>query len=229
LNYRAIWSPDGQSLTFISNRAGERDVWMKRADGSGRAELVLDREQQISEVLNSPDGEWLVFREGGYSAGDIYRVQASGDAEPVPLVATEAQEREIALSPDGRWLAYVSNRSGRDEVYVRPFPDAMSARWQVSTGGGTEPLWAHSGRELFYRNGASELVAVQVSGNPSFAVGRQDVLFSVADYLFGNGRPQYDVNPDDQRFVLLRIGTAAGTDPILVEGFVEELKGTVER
>ncbi len=88
-------------------------------------------------------------------------------------------------------------------------------------------MWAHSGRELFYRNGASELVAAEVSGNPSFAVGQQEVLFSVAGYLFGNGRPQYDVSPDDQRFLLLRIAATMGTDPILVENFFEELKAKV--
>ena len=90
-------------------------------------------------------------------------------------------------------------------------------------------LWQVSPQLAFGTVDTVEMVAAQVSGNPSFAVGRQEVLFSVADYLFGNGRPQYDVSPDDQRFVLLRIGTAAGTDPILVEGFFEELQGIVER
>ncbi|MFC1790866.1 hypothetical protein ACFL0I_00145, partial [Gemmatimonadota bacterium] len=229
LNYRATWSADGRSVTFVSNRAGQRDVWAKRADGSSTAQLVLDREQEIFEVLYSPDSTWLIFREGGYSAGDIYGFRATGDSAVVPLLATESQEREIALSPDGRWLAYVSNRDGRDQVYVVPFPDAGSASWQVSTDGGTEPVWARSGEELFYRNGVSELVAVQVSGEPSFAVGEQEVLFSVAGYLFGNGRPQYAVTPDDQRFVLLRIGEAVDTDPILVQNFLEELKAKVGR
>ena len=81
-----------------------------------------------------------------------------------------------------------------------------SGRRQVSSDGGEEPVWSHSGRELFYRNGANELVAVQVSAGSSFDWDRQDVLFSMADYLSSDGHPQYDVSPDDQRFVMLRIG-----------------------
>ena len=79
------------------------------------------------------------------------------DSAAVPLQVTEFAERSISLSPDGRWLAYVSTRSGRNEVYVRPFPDAGASLQQVSTDGGTEPVWAHSGRQLFYVNGAQEL------------------------------------------------------------------------
>ena len=90
-------------------------------------------------------------------------------------------------------------------------------------------MWAHSGRELFYRNGANELVAVEVTDDPTFAAGRQEVLFSMTDYLTSNGHAMYDVSPDDQRFAMLRIGEE-GTDDaelILVENFFEELKRLV--
>ena len=212
----------------MSNRAGDFDVWTKRADGSGTAELVLDREARVWEGLYSPDGTWLVFREGGNEAADIYAIRPAMDSVAVPLEVTEFQERSISLSPDGRWLAYVSNRSGRDEVFVRPFPDASASIQQVSSAGGTEPLWAHSGRELFYVNGANELVAVQVSADPSFAASRQDVLFSVVDYRRYVGYAQYEVTPDDRRFVMLRtedLGSA--TELILVENWVEELRERV--
>ena len=88
-------------------------------------------------------------------------------------------------------------------------------------------MWAHSGRELFYRNGANELVAVQVTGDPTFAAGQQEVLFSMSDYLTSNGNPMYDVSPDDQRFVMLRIGDTetAAAELILVENWAEELRG----
>ena len=88
-------------------------------------------------------------------------------------------------------MAYVSNNTGREEVYVRPFPDAGSGLVQVSTDGGLEPVFAHNGRELFYRNGANELVAVQVTGDPTFAAGQQEVLFSMADYQPSNGYPMW--------------------------------------
>jgi len=228
-NIRATWSPDSRSLTFSSTRAGNStaewnyDLWTKRADGSGVAELVLDREDSVLEALYSPDGRWLIFREGIFASGftDIYaRLE---DSVAVPLVATDFMEYSPALSPNGQWLAYVSNRSGRDQVYVSPFPDAGSALVPVSADGGTEPVWAHSGRELFYRNGNNELVAVQVTVEPTFLPGQQDVLFPMNDYLAGEGHPQYDVSDDDQRFVMLRIERGAD-ELILVDNWFEELR-----
>ena len=226
-NLRANWSPDGQSLTFVSNRAGQNDLWTKRSDGSGTAERVLDREAEIWEGFYSSDGTWLVFRDGPNQAADIYAIGPGVDSVVVPLEVTEFQERSVFLSPNDRWLAYVSNNTGRDEVYVRPFPDAGSGLVQVSTDGGNEPVWAHSGRELFYRNGDNELVAVQVTGDPTFAAGQQEVLFSMSDYLTSNGNPMYDVSPDDRRFVMLRIGDTetAAAELILVENWAEELRG----
>ena len=227
INRRVTWSPDGQSLTFISNRAGQDDLWTKRADGSGSVEVVLDRESRTPEAFYSPDSTWLVFREGGGGAGvgDIFAVRPAMDSIAVPLVVAEFGARSPTLSPDGRWLAYVSTEAGREEIYVRPFPDADSGRWLVSPDGGVEPVWAHSGRELFYRNGANELVAVQVSAGSSFAWDRQDVLFSMADYLPSNGSPMYDVSPNDQRFVMLWIGdVGSDSELILVTNWFEELR-----
>ena len=225
-NIRATWALDGQSLTFVSNRAGGYDLWTKRADGSGTAELVLDQEAAIWEGFFSPDGTWLAFREGANQAADIYAIRLGTDSVSVPLEVTEFAERSISLSRDGRWLAYTSNRSGREEVYVRPFPDAGASLQQVSGDGGIEPLWAHSGRELFYRNGANELVAVQVTVDPTLALGQQAVLFSMEDYLTSINRPQYDVSPDDRSFVMLRMGdaNAASGEVVLVTNFFEELR-----
>jgi serine/threonine-protein kinase len=229
-NIRARWSPDGQSLTFLSNRAENLDVWTKRADGSDTAELVLDREALLQEAVYSPDGTWLVFREGVNQDADIYAVRLPIDSAVVPLEVTEFQERAFSLSPDGRWLAFVSNRSGSLEVFVRPFPEAGQSLQQVSTNGGREPLWAHSGRELFYMNGVNELVAVQVSTDPAFVLGQQEVLFSAAGYIRNNAYITYDVASDDQRFVMLRIGdseNAVVSELILVENWAEELRQRV--
>jgi serine/threonine-protein kinase len=226
-NFRATWS-DEQWLTFVSNRAGSYDLWTKRADGSGTAELVLDREADIREALYSADGAWLAFREGSFQGGDLYAVRLPLDSAAVPLPLTQSAERSIALSPDGRWLAHVSNRSGRDEVYVRPFPDAGASLQLVSTDGGTEPVWANSGRELFYANEALGLVAVQVTGDPTFAVGRREVLFPAAGYLLGEGQASFDVSADDQRFLMLAIGdVSSGSEIIWIEHWAEELKERV--
>ena len=233
-NYRATWSPDGQSLMFLSNRneiGTAANLWTQRADGGGTATLVLDRELSLREGVHSPDGEWLVFRDGGDfragDSGDIYAIRPGPDSTATALVATDFDENSMALSPDGRWMTYVSNATGRSEVYVSPFPDAGSGRQLVSTAGGSEPMWAHSGRELFYRNGADELVAAQVTTGPTFTVGQQEVLFSLAGYYSGRGHPQYDVTPDDQRFVMLRFGDEENAELVLVLNFFEELKERV--
>jgi len=228
-NMRATWSPDGQSLTFLSDRAGDYDVWTKRADGGGTAELVLDSESPITEGFYSHDGTWLIFREGftGLGQGDLFAIRPGVDTTAVVLTATEFFEYSPALSPDGRWLAYVSDQSDQEQVYVIPFPEGRlgGGLVAVSADGGREPVWAHNGLELFYRNGADELVAVQVREGPSFAWDRQDVLFSMADYLPGDGHPMYDVSLDDQRFVMLRIDNAS--ELILVDNWAEELRQPV--
>ena len=227
---RPTWSPDGQSLTFVSNRAGNLDVWTKRADGSDTAELVLDRDLAVQEAAYSPDGTWLLFREGANQAAGIYAARLPMDSAAVPMEVTEFQERAFSLSPDGRWLAFVSNRTGSNEIFVRPFPDAGASLQQVSANGGREPVWAHSGRELFYVNGSNELVAVQVSSDPGFAPGQQEVLFSVAGYMRNSAYAMYDVTPDDQRFVMLRFGddvAATTAEVVLVTNFFEELKRLV--
>jgi serine/threonine-protein kinase len=226
------WSPNGQSLTFVSDRAGQPDLWSKRADGTGTAQVVLDGARGVTEGFLSPGG-WLVYREGdgdfndGLGGGDIFKKRTEMDSVPIPLVVTEGGQYSAALSPDGRRLAYVSNETGREEVYVRPFEG--TGQWLVSTSGGAEPVWAHSGEELFYRNGANELVSVQVSGDPTFVAGQQEVLFSMAGYLRGAGYPMYDVSIDDQRFVMLRIDdeAEANSELILVDNFFEELRQRV--
>jgi serine/threonine-protein kinase len=227
-NFRPRWSLDGQSLMFVSDRAGAAggDLWTKRADGSGTAEVALDTRGSIREGSYTPDGTWLAFREGANAVADIYAIRPGVDSVAMPLEVTQFQERSISFSPDGRWLAYVSNNTVRDEVYVRPFPDAGSGLVQVSADGGLDPVWAHNGRELFYRNGANQLVAVQFTDDPTFVVVQEEVLFSMADYLPSNGTPMYDVSPDDQRFVMLRIDDRRATtsELILVENWFEELR-----
>ena len=183
--------------------------------------------------FESPDGRWLVLRtmEGNNTRGDIFGLRA-GDSVPIPLVATPFRERDPALSPDGRWLVYASDETGQFEVYVRPFPDVQAGKWQVSTGGGTGPRWSHRGNELFYRDAAGDMIAVQVAGQPTFGlVGRQR-LFSANNSFSTLDQVLYDVAPDDRRFLMLHVGSGAGTGNsagrlILVENFLTELRRAV--
>jgi len=231
-NRRPWWTPDGESVNFISNRSGAFGVWSKRADGSDQADPVLAHERGIWQATSSHDGTWIVYRVATNTTGgdpDIFAIRPGRDTVGTPLLTTGFWEAAPALSPDDRWLAYISNESGRREVYVRPFPDADSAKWRVSRDGGSEPLWAHSGRELFYRNEAGDMVAAQVVTGNSFSVGEQVILFSASEYLAGLLHPMYDVSPDDQRFVMLRsLGDPEPGALILELNFLEELKRRVD-
>ena len=147
---------------------------------------------------------------------------------PVSLIATRFADRYPALSPDGRWLAYTSNETGRHEVYVVPFPDAASARLAVSVDGGTEPVWARSGEELFYRNGLGDMVVVPVETEPTFSAGTPSVLFSATGYRSNASGQEYDVSLDGERFIMIRqAGAVDAAKLILVQNFFEELKARV--
>jgi serine/threonine-protein kinase len=225
---RPAWSADGSSVIYVSDRAGTNSglPLRRRADGTGSAKALLSSPFNFSQVLESRDGRWLVLRRSGgeSGAGDIHGLRA-GDTALTPLVTTAASEGEPALSPDGRWLAYASDESGTFEVYVRPFPDVSSARWQVSTTGGGEPVWSPNGRELYYRNGRNQMIAAALVGGPGFTVGEQRELFSTAPYLDLGFAQSYGVSPDGRRFVLVReAAPSQESELILVENWLRELQ-----
>jgi serine/threonine-protein kinase len=235
-NFRPQWTPDGRSIAFLSTRQSESyDLYQKRADGTGPPELLLDFEQRVVEAIWAPDGQWLVFRLGGVGGTlgerDIWGLRPGVDSVPVEVVVTPADEKVAAISPDGRWLAYESNETGREEIFVRPFPNTGDGKWQVSIAGGTAPLWAHSGSELFYLNGNAELVAADVLTTPTFSVGERRALFSAIQYFRGANARHYDITPDDQRFLFVGPSDFAGGDAsrelIVVENFLEELQEKV--
>jgi len=226
-DHYSAWTPDGKSVTFTSNAAGSLDIWTKRADGSRQAVLQLHDKRGAFSPRWSPDGKWLVFRTNRYQAGasDILGVRPGIDTVAVPLVATRFTENAPAISPDGRWLAYSSNESGQYDVYVVPFPNTADAKWAVSTGGGTEPLWSHSGKELFYRDVSGNLVSVAVQSSPTFSLGRSTVLFPARGYLSFERGAQYAVASDDRRFLMIRQVPANVPDElIVVDNWFEELK-----
>jgi Tol biopolymer transport system component len=181
----------------------------------------------MGQVGASRDGRWLVFRTAPAGPGttDLVGLQA-GDTALVPLVVSPAGELYPALSPDGRWLAYASNESGAAEIYVRPFPQTATAKWQVSTAGGREPAWARSGRELFYLNGRSEMVVAEVQTGATFSVGRQRTLFPASEFARPGPVPSFSLSPDDKRFLMVREGEASQQSELIVaENWLEGLRG----
>ena len=230
-DFRPRWTPDGRSVSFISSRGQSPDVYQRPADATLPSELVLDMDESIQEALWSRDGEWLVLRTGSVNgARDVWAMRLSTDSVPTRLLESDFDERAVTLSPDGKWLAYQSDETGRNEIYVRPFPDIVAGKTTVSIGGGSRPLWAHSGRELFYVDGENRMVAAQVRTSTTVEVDERRVLFSVAQYVISANYTPFDISPDDQRFLMTRlVGAAEGatTAMILVENWFEELKAKV--
>jgi serine/threonine-protein kinase len=152
------------------------------------------------------DGTQIVFNEATPTQlGDIDLLTMTPTPQVKPLIATRADERGGVVSPDGHWLAYESDRSGAYEVWVQPFPMVDGGRWQVSTAGGVQPLWARNGRELFYVAPDSALMAVQWVGSPESA-GPPTRLIEGRYFRGGEGTTvrQYDVSADGQRFLMMK-------------------------
>jgi len=226
-NIRPTWTGDGRSLVYIGNAGASGGVPTKRrADGTGAGETLLRSSFSWGQIFETHDGQWLVLRRSFAEAGsgDIFAVR-KGDSTLVPLATSPAAEGDAAVSPDGRWIAYASNESGASEVYVRPFPDAGSARWQVSIAGGTDPLWAHSGRELFYRSAANALMNVAVRPGDTFSFDQPKRLFSTQPYVTIGPVQSYDVSPDDKRFLFLReTAPDERNELIVVQNWTQEMK-----
>ncbi len=234
------WTADGRSITFTSNSSDSYDLWTKRADGSTPEVLQLHLNEGVFGPLWSPDGKWLIFRTDESAAAgsgspfgdfvDIMGIRPGIDTTPVPLVATKYLDEAPAISPDGRWMAYASDESGQYEIYVVSFPNTAAAKWPVSTRGGTEPLWSHSGRELFYRDGARNMVAVAVRTTPTFSLGRTTVLFPAGGFGTRRFPAQYAVAPDDRRFLMIRpIPTTAPDRFIVKDNWFQELQSKKRR
>jgi hypothetical protein len=215
-------------VTFSSTpEKGAIDLWTKRADGSAQAVLQFHENRNLYAARWSPDGKWLIFQTdvGSHGSVGIFAIRPGIDTAPARLVGTTFSEMSPALSPDGRWLAYTSNETGENEIYVVPFPNTGAAKWAISAGGGTEPLWSHRGSELFYRDSSGNLVGVEVNSNPTFSLGRSATLFPAAGFASLQFTPQYGVAPDDRRFLMIRPLAASVPDKlIVVENWFEELR-----
>lgn len=208
-DFEPVWSPDGTRLALASETQGD--------EGPGLA-WTISADYRLEHLLHtpgignwefptswSPDGQWLAFtRDQAGAASDVEVLPTSGPRTPRQVVATAASESAAMFSPNGRWVAYVSDGSGREEVYVQPFP-GPGTREQVSVNGGTEPVWSRDGRELFYREG-SRLMMVSVGGGVSFKPSAPATLFEgryeAAPY--GGRSANYDVSMDGRRFVMVR-------------------------
>ncbi len=198
-----VWAPDGKSFVVGSKR-GENTfgIYRHSLDGRTPVELLWASPIPIWPDPQSwtPDGQTLVFSTKGKATGDdIWLLSLADKREARPWLQTPATEWAGRLSPDGRWIAYNSDESGRDEVYVQPFP-GPGGKWIVSQDGGYNAIWSRDGREIFYRHG-NQVMAVTVETSPAFAAGKPQPMFSGRYRLTGR---DFDVSPDGRRFVMMR-------------------------
>ena len=216
-----MWTPDSRRVLFASSRAGVWNLFGQAANNTGTVERLTTSPNAQYPISISPDGTRLIVRESVPTSGVDLRVLSLDPSTALgvgpsaalgtpprqtePLLQMTSSEENGELSPDGRWLAFQSNESGRNEISVRPFPAVDVGHWTISTTGGTRPLWARSGNELFYLDGTGAMMSVPIqTAAPAFSFGTPTKVFDTRRYFTsGNGRP-YDVSPDGQRFLMIQ-------------------------
>jgi eukaryotic-like serine/threonine-protein kinase len=209
INRLAAWSGDSKSVFYAGGQNG-RTIVEKQADGGSAPVSRVEATDYVGGIAESADGQWLVFQAGaGMNTSHLF-ARHRGDSASVPLFSGNAATRSPVISPDGKWLAYVSAETGQNEVFVAPFPNVATTKWQVSRAGGTNPRWSNRGDELFYR-AEGFLVSVPVSTKPTFSSGTPKRLFSAIPYLGG-----FAVSHDDQRFIMARSSNAGARERLSV-------------
>jgi len=195
-----------RTIAYITSDGGTHARTVP-SDGSsvGEFETLLQGERPVYEVVYTVDEDGLVFREGNADAGeaDLGYLDLTTSEVDDGLLASSYNERAVTLSPDGRWLAYVSDHTGTDQVFVRPFPAVSTRLTPISTNGGTEPVWAHNGQELFFRDSGGWMNVATYAADSLFTVDSWERLFDASGFYT---RPQwhsYDVDLDDERFLMI--------------------------
>jgi serine/threonine protein kinase/Tol biopolymer transport system component len=207
-----VWAPDGSRIVFYSRRSGPQNLWLKRMDGGAEERLRESAENEVPTDW-SADGRFILFgRLAGGTGIDLWALPLEGDRKPVAVANTAFDESSGRFSPDGRWVAYQSNETGRNEVYVVPFP-ASGVPTQLSTAGGMYPQWRDDGREIFYRGPGNRLTAVPVTLQPNgrLEAGKPTDLFTMSQGAFA-----YDITRDGQRVLVDTPVGQATTPPITI-------------
>jgi Tol biopolymer transport system component len=207
-----VWSPDGMHLAFASARGGPTNIFWKPSDGAESSEQqLISGEQATLPLAWSPDGQFLGFvKVDPVNGQDIWVAPVAEPQKARPFLQTRFREGAPQFSPDGHFIAYISDESGRTEVYVRPFP-GPGEKWTVSTNGGNEPIWARKSGQLFYRTGDAMMV-VDVTTSPTFSAGKPRLLFEKPYEKSGAYWADYDVTPDGQRILMVK-GSEQSTAP----------------
>jgi eukaryotic-like serine/threonine-protein kinase len=215
------WTPDDRYLIYHRGNQGNSLIQKVAAGGTGQAEtlVVSAEEKRLTHV--SSDGQWIVFDQlSGGTMSDIWLYSvAEGAARP--WLATPFNERGAELSPDGRWIAYQSDESGRNEIYVRRFPES-DRKWLVTADGGTMPAWRGDGRELFYIANDGYMMSVKFIAGEELEPSPAVRLFAAR--VRSHAVRQYDVSPDGSRFLLNQIDESPSQPLTLLSNWASRLR-----
>ncbi len=212
----AVWAPDGKHIAFESIGSSYGIYWA-RSDGAGEPQRLLESPNNMAPWSFSPDGRRLAYFERIPRSGDLLTLPLDltdpdhpKAGTPEPFLRTPADELQPSFSPDGHWIAYRSNESGKDEIYVRPFPPRSGGKWQVSSGGGANAVWSRNGRELFYSAANSLIMVVEYTVNGDSFMPTKPRVWSETQ-IFSPGLLNLDLAPDGKRFAVLYAPELAGT------------------
>jgi Tol biopolymer transport system component len=211
----ALWSPDGSQVAFMSTRGGDADIWVRDAAGTRDARPLVDTPYPTFPNDWSRDGTLLTMSFRGETRMDVMSADLGADTAEVAQVAGRFLEAQGRRSADGQFLAYTSNESDRFEIYVTSFP-AGRGKWQVSTNGGTEPMWRGDGRELFYLATDRSLMSVSVAPAAPIEFGVPKKLFDAPVMRSANTRNRYVVTPDGERFLIVALTDRGRIPPVTV-------------
>ncbi|UCE41095.1 MAG: protein kinase [Candidatus Aminicenantes bacterium] len=205
--YWAIWTLDGKRIVFNSTRMKRpaANLLWKPADGSRSAEFFAEGKNHQQPKSWSADGKVMAITEGldPETGIDIFIMKIDGDRKPEPFLHSRFNETQPLFSPDGRWIAYVTDESGRDEVYVQPYPGPGDLI-PISTDGGMEPVWSPDGKVLYYRDvSGNKMMAVSFITEPELRVGKPQLLFEGKYYGGAPWGRNYDISPDGTRFIMI--------------------------
>jgi Tol biopolymer transport system component len=222
-SHSPLWSHDGQRIFFFGATRSAGLFW-HAADGTSPAERLASG----LPTGVTPDGKYLLFSSAPGSR-DVMLMTLDAAHTTVPLIQTPAQERNGVVSPDGRWVAYESDSSGRFEIYVRPFPNVSSGQWRISTAGGTRPLWAPNGDEIFFVAPDGAIMGAPVTRGSTWQAGEATTVVE-ARYLTEGALSArtYDVSADGKRFLMVKpVAPDSVAQIVIVQNWFEELKRLV--
>jgi Tol biopolymer transport system component len=216
------WSPDGNYIAWSSHQIAKSEMYRKLASGAGQLEVIAQSNNPIAVTDWSPDGKSILYVDGDPVTNQNVWLLSLDDRKLSPYFQTPFEDTTGRFSPDGRYVAYRSRESGVNEIYVQTFP-ASGGKWLISTNGGVNPVWAPSGKELFFIALDGKLMSVSIGGGSTFEPGKPQPVF---DIVAARTAPNsdYDVSLDGQRFLFISRMAEATSSLAVVINWSADLK-----